>query len=212
MEVLRTMPSWSWEEYKKALARRGYSVYERKDKKDVLRGYAILKGNAQYKASELGVARNLMISKLPRTWQKLQYRERLAAQVNPYQSHRPEPVQRATANMDYTHYRSGSVSYTLSFHSGTEQRFYIPERVLDYFNEEFDYREVANSSKLTDIAVAIFVGMLDTPAVSTGGGGGGSQSDLPWRDKDDDDLQWARRCARAATLLLGKKPRTGLRR
>jgi dihydrofolate reductase len=48
--------------------------------------------------------------------------------------------------------------------------------------------------------------------VSTGGGGGGSQSDLPWRDKDDDDLQWARRCARAATLLLGKKPRTGLRR
>lgn len=68
--------------------------------------------------------------------------------------------------MDYTHYRSGSVSYTLSFHSRTEQRFYIPERVLDYFNEEFDYREVANSSELTDIAVAIFVGMLDTPAVS----------------------------------------------
>ena len=79
MEVLRTMPSWSWEEYKKALARRGYSVYERKDKKDVLRGYAILKGNTKYKASELGVARNLMISKLPRTWQKLHYRERLAA-------------------------------------------------------------------------------------------------------------------------------------
>ena len=114
--------------------------------------------------------------------------------------------------MDYTHYRSGSVSYTLSSHGGREQRFYIPERVLDYFNEEFDYREVANSSELTDIAVAIFVGMLETPAVSAGGGGGGSQSDLPWRDKDDDDLQWARRCARAATLLLGKKSRTGLRR
>ena len=71
---------------------------------------------------------------------------------------------------------------------------------------------MTNSSELTDIAVAIFVGMLDTPAVSAGGGGGGSQSDLPWRDKDDDDLQWARRCARAATHLLGKKPRTGLRR
>lgn len=80
--------------------------------------------------------------------------------------------------MDYTHYRSGSVSYTLSSHGGREQRFYIPERVLDYFNEEFDYREVANSSELTDIAVAIFVGMLETPAVSAGSGGGGSQSDL----------------------------------
>lgn len=101
MEVLRTMPSWSWEEYK-ALARRGYSIYERKDKKDVLRGYAILKGDTKYKASELGVARNLMISKLPRTWQKFHYRERLAAKVNTSQSHRPEPVQRPTADMDYT--------------------------------------------------------------------------------------------------------------
>lgn len=54
--------------------------------------------------------------------------------------------------------------------------------------------------------------MLDTPAVSIGGSGGGSQSDLHWRDKYDDDLQWARRGARASTLLLGKKPRTGLRR
>ena len=120
MAVLRTMPSWSWEEYKKALVRRGYSVYERKDKKDVLRGYAIFKGNTKYKASELGVVRNLMISKLPRTWQKLHYRERLAAQVNTSQIHRPEPVQRPATGMDYTHYRSGSVSYTLSFHSGTK--------------------------------------------------------------------------------------------
>ena len=135
-------------------------VYERK--KDILHGYALLKVNTKYKASELGVARNLMISKLPRTWQKLHYRERLAAQVNISQIHRPEPVQRPVADMDYTHYRSGSVSYTLSSYSGREHRFYIPERVLDYFNDEFDYREVANSSELTDIAVAIFVGMLDT--------------------------------------------------
>ena len=127
-------------------------------------------------------------------------------------SQRPEPVQRPAVNMDYSHYRSCSVSYTLSSHGVREQRFYIPEQVLDYFNEWFDYRMVANSSELTDISVAIFVGMLDTPAVSAGGGGRGSQSDLPWRDKDDDDLQWARRCARAATLLLSEKSRTGLKR
>lgn len=62
------------------------------------------------------------------------------------------------------------------------------------------------------MAVAIFVGLLETPNVATGGGGGGSQSDLPWRDKDEDDLQWARRCARAASRSLGKKPKTGLKR
>ena len=63
------------------------------------------------------------------------------------------------------------------------------------------------------MAVALFIGLLETPNVATGGGGGGgSQSDLPWRDKDEDDLQWARRCARAATRTLGKKPKTGLKR
>ncbi len=203
------MPSRSWNEYKKALARKGYSVHERKDKKGDLRGYALVKGNTKYKTSELGVGRNLMISKLPRIWQKLHYREMLAAQVNTSQNRWPEAVQRQAAGKDYTHYRSSSVSYTLSSHGGTEQRFYIPEQVLNCFNEEFDYREVANSCELTDMAVALFVGILDTPAVSAGGG---SQSDLPWRDKDEDDLQWARRYARAATRRLGKKPRTGLKR
>ena len=62
------------------------------------------------------------------------------------------------------------------------------------------------------MAVAIFVGLIDTPNATIGGGGGGSQSDLPWRDKDEDDLQWARRCAHAASRSLGKKLKTGLKR
>ena len=103
------------------------------------------------------------------------------------------------------------IPYALT-HEGKEHRFYIPEKVLDCFNDEFDDRFVSNSQELTDMAVAIFVGLLDTPNVATGGGGGGSQSDLPWRDKDEDDLQWARRCARAASSSLGKKTKTGLKR
>ena len=62
------------------------------------------------------------------------------------------------------------------------------------------------------MAVAIFVGLIDTPNVTTGGGGGGSQSDLSWRDKDEDDLLWARRCAPVSSRFLGKKPKTGLKR
>lgn len=62
------------------------------------------------------------------------------------------------------------------------------------------------------MAVAIFVGLIDTPNATIGGGGGGSQSDLPWRDQDEDDLQWARRCARVASRSLGKKQKTGLKR
>lgn len=67
--------------------------------------------------------------------------------------------------MNYILYRSGSVSYTLSSHCETEQCFDIQERILDYFNEVFDYREVANTNELTDIAIALFVGKLDMLAV-----------------------------------------------
>ena len=73
MEVLKAMPLWSWDEYKNALTLKGYAVYEREDKKGVLRGYALMHGNTKYKASELGVGRNLMISKLPATWKKLHH-------------------------------------------------------------------------------------------------------------------------------------------
>ncbi|WP_300737822.1 hypothetical protein [uncultured Alistipes sp.] len=56
----------------------------------MLRGCPLRKGETTNKASELGVARNLTVSKLPRTWQKLRYREALAAQANTTQNRRPE--------------------------------------------------------------------------------------------------------------------------
>ena len=172
-----------------------------------------MNGNTKYKASELGIGRNLMVSKLPATWEKLHHQPATAIRNNT-----PQTVQQAAihkiAPIYYTQYLTYSqemISYTLS-HEGKDYKFYITEKVLDCFNDEFDYRFIANCQELTDMAVAIFVGLIDTPNVTTGGGGGGSQSDLPWRDKDEDDLLWARRCARAASRFLGKKPKTGLKR
>jgi hypothetical protein len=81
---------------------------------------------------------------------------------------------------------------------------------MDFFADEFDYRFISNHQELTDMAVSIFVGLLAAQDVNVGGGG--SQSDLPWRDKDDDDMKWARKCALAASRSLGKKPKTGFRR
>ena len=206
------MQSWSWDEYKNALARKGYVVHEREDKQGILRGYALVHGNTKYKASELGVGRNLMISKLPATWKKQHHQPITTIRDNTIQVVQ-QSAEHKVAPIDYSQYRaerSDMIPYTLT-HEGKEHRFYIPGKVLDCFNDEFDYRFVTNSQELTDIAVAIFVGLLDTPNVA-GGGGGGSQSDPPWRNKDEDDLQWARRCARAASRSLGKKPKTGLKR
>lgn len=214
MEVLKSMQSWSWEAYKNALVRKGYAVHERKDGNGILRGYALVNGNTKYKASELGVGRNLMISKLPKTWEKLHYQSRVSTLSNKPKETQTEQTPKASVSANYTQYNtchSGTVLYTLN-HENQNHHFYIPEKVLDRFNEEFDYRHTANSQELTDMAVAIFVGLIETPNVATGGGGGGSQSDLPWRDKDEDDLQCAHRCARAASRLLGKKSKTGLKR
>lgn len=204
MEIIRSMASWSWMDYKAALIRRGYSVQERRDSKNNLRGYILQKGNARYKASELGVGRNLMASKLYQTWMKEH-----SESNQPQRMRESKPVTRP--NLGYTQYEQGTVPYTVTT-NGHEHRFYIPEKVLTMFDDEFDYRFISNAQKLTDMAVSIFVGLLAAQDVNVGSGGGGSQSDLPWRDKDDDDLKWARKCALAASRSLGKKPKTGLRR
>ena len=54
MEVLKAMPLWSWDEYKNALTLKGYVVYEREDKKGVLRGYALMHGEYQIQGFRIG--------------------------------------------------------------------------------------------------------------------------------------------------------------
>ena len=84
---------------------------------------------------------------------------------------------------------------------------------MEFFDNEFDYRETANWQELTNLAVALFIGMVGGPASAPSGGGGGSSVDNNWgRDKDEDDLCWACRCAKAAIQKLGKQPKSGLRR
>lgn len=68
METLQSMKSWSWDEYAAILRSKGYEIWELHDNKKILRGYVLKKGNARYKASELGRGRNLMATKLESTW------------------------------------------------------------------------------------------------------------------------------------------------
>ena len=135
---------------------------------------------------------------------------RVAASTTPQPA--PTPKLNYETLIDYTQYRAGAISYTLE-HDGKEHRFYIPEKVLEFFDSEFDYRETANCKELTNLAVALFIGMAGGPASAPSGGGGGASTNNNWgRDKDEDDLLWARRCAKAATQTLGKQPKYGLRR
>jgi hypothetical protein len=118
----------------------------------------------------------------------------------------------ATFIPDYTKWHEGTESYDLT-HDNKQCRFYIPKDVLDVFNNEFDYSNTFNWKELTDLAVAIFVGLTALDTVSTGGGGGGSSNDKDWRDrKDEDEMERARRCAHIATSKIGKIAKSGRKR
>ena len=215
LSALKSMDTWSWNDYVKLLRCKGYEVFERRDSKNILRGYSLQLGRAKFKASELGVGRNLTASKIENTWNKLhqseQEQQRIDSSMNdasktakmhePYRS--PSGVDYMQPHRDYVPYR-----FTIA---PNKNPCFIPESVNDFFDDEFDYRFVDNCDELKDIAVAIFIGLMQPYDVPSNGGGGG-QSDLPWRDKDNDDMDWARKCARLAALHAGVRPRNKRKR
>ena len=94
MEALRKLDEWSWDGYKELLAAKGYDLYLRKNKKDVIRGYVLCKSNTRFKASELGKGRNLTASRIRQTWEKLhpEQNKQKAKQASPT----PKPTATAT--------------------------------------------------------------------------------------------------------------------
>ena len=228
MEALRELDKWSWDGYIERLAAKGYDLYLRKDKKDVIRGYVLFKGNTKFKASELGKGRNLTASRIRQTWEKLHSDN--AQQVRPAAKQsvvltpkssvytgtmqKPQPVIRQSNPVfeDYTTYKPNSQPTEFE-HDGKAYKRYLPDKVLDFFNDEFDYRELANWQDLQNLAMAYFTLIASPYEVTSGGGGGGSQSDLKWgRDPEEDEIEFARRCAREASHRLGIQKKSGMKR
>lgn len=218
-EILRTMPSWSWEDYTARILSKGYTIMIRPGKKGVY-GYSIGKGKATFKASELGTGRKLTASRIEDTWKRLHSQS--VGKVNqPVKKIGTKPFAPVVSKSvvspdkqvtDYTSWHEGTSGYDLS-HNGKTHRFYIPNDVLQVFDDEFDYREIVNWQELTDMAVALFVGLTALDTISTGSGGGGSSNDDNRRDrKDEEEIERARRCARAAAAHLGKTQKSGRRR
>lgn len=219
MDILRAMPSWSWNDYAARIRAKGYTIMIRPGKKGVY-GYSIGMGKARFKASELGTGRKLTASRIENTWNKL-HSQSAAKAKQPVKKAGTKPIAPVVSKpvvspdkqvTDYTSWLEGTSRYELT-HGGKTSQFFIPNDVMQVFDDEFDYREIANWQELTDMAVALFVGLTALDTVSTGSGGGGSSNDDNWRArKDEEEIERARRCARAATAHLGKTPKSGRRR
>ncbi len=220
MDALRSMDSFDWNDYVERLKQCGYDVMLQKDSQNVVRGYSIKRGNSTYKSSSLGKSRNLMPSKIEMTWEELHkdilqqnnadkknHAENTSAELqtannarcrncNEYQ---PQPLVHHSINWNYRNYEID-----------------IPSNVNDILMQNVSLVEnnvFATINDLQQTAILLFAGYLDAATqMSESSGGGGSTPDGWGKDEDEDDLEWARRCARMASHMCRPAIKRGNRR
>lgn len=209
-DILRGMSRYDWDRYKHGLESCGYKVHEQRDKQGVLHGYTILRGNSRFKSSKLGKGRDLTASKLEATWKKLRpvapsvvkpnstvvtspttgrkpITERYTERQNAAQPKTEVPsVFRKILSVDGKNY---SVAMPVETYKAMEENITAPDESVTVEN-------------VLNVAMLLFMNYVDaaTTVAESSGGGGGTSSD--WgKDKDEDEREWARRCAQHAKWL-----------
>ena len=202
MEILRMMDKFSWRQYEKELTKRGYKVHIQENDKGKVYGYSVKRGNSNYKSSVLGIGRNLTPSKIEATWAKLHLQERKSEPTKSI------PQQTWTADLTpislpvIKHYDIATDEYH-SYHVE------IPEAADNIIRQECSLDEAHPLAKIEEIqytALLLFAGYLDAAtSIAVSSGGGGSDTGGWGRDKDEDELEWARRCARMANSMCKRR-------
>ncbi len=209
-DILRGMSRYDWDTYKYGLESRGYKVHEQRDKQGVLHGYTVLRGNSRFKSSKLGKGRDLTASKLDATWKKLRsvapsvvkpsspvvtyqttgrkpITERYMERENAAQPKTEVPsVFRKILSVDGKNY---SVAMPVEAYKAMEENITAPDESVPVEN-------------VMNVAMLLFMNYVDaaTTVAESSGGGGSTSSD--WgKDKDEDEREWARRCAQHAKWL-----------
>ena len=209
-DILRGMSKYDWDSYKHALESRGYKVHEQRDKQGVLHGYTVLRGNSRFKSSILGKSRSLTVPKLEATWKKLHpvapsvvkpssfvgtsqtterkpLTERNSERQNIAQS-KPEipSVFRKILSVDGKSY---SIKMPMEAYKTMEDAIVVPDESMPFEN-------------VLNVAMLLFMNYVDAATtVSESCGGGGSTPSNWGKDKDEDERDWARRCAQHASWL-----------
>ena len=213
MKILRTMDQFSWRQYEMELTKRGYKVHIQENDKGKVYGYSVKRGNSSYKSSVLGIGRNLTPSKIVVTWAQLHPQERKSEPTRPISQQgrtanaTPFLQPKTTPQPAVKHYDIATDEYH-SYHVE------IPEVADNIIRKECSLDEAHPLAKIEEIqhtALLLFAGYLDAAtSMAASSGGGGSDTGGWGRDKDEDELEWARRCTRMANSMC--KRRKGLHR
>lgn len=206
MEILRKMDKFSWKQYEAELTKRGYKVHLQEKESGGVYGYSIKRGNSIYKSSVLGIGRSLTPSKIEATWAKLHPQER--------KSEPTKPISQQTRTADITPISQPVIKhYNIATDEYHSYHVEIPEAADNIIRQNCSLEEAHPLAKLEEIqhtALLLFAGYLDAATSMATSSGGGSDTGGWGRDKDEDELEWAHRCARMANSMC--KRRKGLHR
>ena len=201
MEILRKMDKFSWKQYEAELTKRGYKVHLQEKESGGVYGYSIKRGNSIYKSSVLGIGRSLTPSKIEATWAKLHPQER--------KSEPTKPISQQTRTADITPISQPVIKhYNIATDEYHSYHVEIPEAADNIIRQNCSLEEAHPLAKLEEIqhtALLLFAGYLDAATSMATSSGGGSDTGGWGRDKDEDELEWARRCARMANSMCKRK-------
>lgn len=209
-DILRGMSRYDWDSYKYALESRGYNVHEQRDKHGVLHDYTVLRGNSRFKSSTLGKGRNLTATKLEATWKKLH--PVAPSVVKPSST---VGTSQATERKPLTERNSGSQSVAQTMPEtpsvfwkilSVDGKRYSIAMPMEAYTAMKDAIEAPDESvpfeNVMNVAMLLFMNYVDAAtSMSESCGGGGSTPSNWGKDKDDDERDWARRCAQLANWL-----------
>ncbi len=212
IDVLRSLPEFSWAGYAAGLKEQGYGIHIQEDDNGNVHGYSVLSGNSVYKSSILGKGRHLMPSKIKATWAWLHGEQK--TQANPNAEQEKRTAIPSSDKVQASHSAPVVKHYDISTDEYHHYHVAIPEEADEIIRKECSVPEDNPFATIEDVqktALLLFAEYIDgatSMAVSSGGGG----SDMSgWgKDKGEDERDWARRCAHMANSLC--KRRKGLHR
>ena len=216
--------SFNWKHYEEEIRRLGYGMEIRRDSKDQITGYTILKGNSRYKSSMLSPSRDLTPTRILDTWKELHHGRTESQKPNsqpetpqvvaPRRTKLPQPKpeeKKPVKPIPAMILQKITVGYR-------EYPVEIPETVFTFFKENAVVPENTLWTKpehILQTSMLLFAGFVDgatTIADNCGGAGSSATDDWGKKKPDEDDMAFAKRCLERAQQLHTRPPRRGMHR
>ena len=227
IEALKAMNSFDWNIYEEKLKTMGYGVKVKRSNDGKIVGYVIKKGNSFYKSTLLGHSRSLTPSRIKNTWAKLHQDKSVFTQAVTPKVIQTVAQTTASSKTNTTLPKQQSSTKQMALHpttisepvrqqpvmvhhdidvDGKNYPIDIPEKANDILMKETTLSDDVLWSRLADVqntAILLFANYLDAATqMSESCGGGGNTPESGWgRKEDEDDIAWARRCARQASIM-----------